>query len=391
MKYYLSFIIFVLALIELYSVLPPAAPDNARPRSNWPYLNGVVHVHSIFSNDGGGSIADLMSAARNTGMDFVVLTDHNSSEARRHGFEHSYSGSDLFVEMEVSTPAGHLVTFFSQTPARSLPDSKIVDLSWSHLLKREVTSGIFISVAHPSNLRTPWTSLDKYSEGMEIFNFDSVWQRQLDSSTMDFSITALLFPVNRFLSAIRLFEFYPKDLSTWDAMNTISIGHFGVLGHDTHEKLILNKAHHLRWPDYELTFKLASTLVIKPDPLPADFEARKRAIYENIRRGRVAVAFQLLYPVAGNDWFISCLGKPPERAGAQVALTKACHFTVTLPKGFPYTARLRLWKDGLMHQEVLTREEFTNLPVNAPGAYRMEVMVPMNTAGKLLWIAMCRI
>jgi len=110
---YLWTIAIFLVVIELFSVLPPKNENfnNERDFERQDIARGVIHVHSVFS-DGGGSPRDIADAASEAGLDFVVLTDHNTDEAKKRGFEKNYGKTDLFVEMESSTPVGHAISFF---------------------------------------------------------------------------------------------------------------------------------------------------------------------------------------------------------------------------------------------------------------------------------------
>jgi histidinol phosphatase-like PHP family hydrolase len=46
----------------------------------------VVHVHSTFS-DGTATVPELVEATRRAGADALLLTDHDTLAARRHGLE----------------------------------------------------------------------------------------------------------------------------------------------------------------------------------------------------------------------------------------------------------------------------------------------------------------
>ena len=68
-----------------HAEVPPAGGDTPPepcfdtiedPRSGW-YL-GDLHAHSVHS-DGAWEVADLVAAARTRGLDFVTLTDHNTT------------------------------------------------------------------------------------------------------------------------------------------------------------------------------------------------------------------------------------------------------------------------------------------------------------------------
>src|SRR5919198_3532030 len=61
----------------------------------------VVHLHSVYS-DGTGTVPEIMRAAARAGADVVLLTDHDSLEAKRRG-EEGWHGSVLVcVGLEVS-------------------------------------------------------------------------------------------------------------------------------------------------------------------------------------------------------------------------------------------------------------------------------------------------
>jgi hypothetical protein len=67
---------------------------------------GAIHVHSTYS-DGSGSISTILNAARKTHLDFVILTDHNSLNARADGWEGWHGNTLLIVGDEVSGKDGH--------------------------------------------------------------------------------------------------------------------------------------------------------------------------------------------------------------------------------------------------------------------------------------------
>ena len=194
-------------------------------------MRGIIHVHSTFS-DGSGTPPEITEAAQRAGIDFVILTDHNSSAARKD-FEKPFGKSDLYCQTEVSTPAGHAVSFYSLSDARNLPDSEVVRLTYRHILGAETRNGLFVSIAHPSNIKNPWNRLDRFSDGIEVANFDSFWQRELSGScSLGFLTTCLTYPFNNYLSALRFLEIYKKDFTTWDALTAEPKHHFAYIAHD---------------------------------------------------------------------------------------------------------------------------------------------------------------
>ncbi len=362
----------LLFLVEVYSVIPAKLPVKFEKKSN--YISGIIHVHSEYS-DGGGTVEEIAQAAKDAGRDFVVLTDHNVSTARKNGKEKNYSGVDLFVEMEASTQAGHSISFYSASEAKDASDVEINKLSYQHYMGEKTAKDFFIAIAHPSNVKNPWLRLDRYGEGYEVMNFDSVWQRELSDSLFSFATTVFLAPLNPYLSSLRFLDFYPKDLTVWDNMNlSADAKHFGILAHDTHSKLKYSKDGYLRWPDYLQTFKLGSNLVFLKEPLASDFNDRKKQIYSSIREGRLAMVFDVVHPYDGIDYFIQC-GDKKYQSGDEIPANSQCQLSLLFPESFPYERVIRILKNGEIYKEIVTKSPTLSEKIEGSGTYRTEVWV----------------
>src|SRR5215212_10338723 len=71
----------------------------------------VIHVHSTYS-DGTGTVPEIARAAQRAGVDVVLLTDHDTLEAKRRGEERWYDGVLVLVGEEVSpTDRDHFLAF----------------------------------------------------------------------------------------------------------------------------------------------------------------------------------------------------------------------------------------------------------------------------------------
>jgi hypothetical protein len=70
----------------------------------------VVHVHTTYS-DGTATVPEVLDAARVSGADAVLVTDHDSLGARRDGWEGMHEGVFLMVGTEVSPKHGHYLAF----------------------------------------------------------------------------------------------------------------------------------------------------------------------------------------------------------------------------------------------------------------------------------------
>ena len=70
----------------------------------------VVHVHSTYS-DGTATLGELVAAAAAAGVDALLLTDHDTLQARRDGWQGRHDGVFVLVGTEVSPRHGHYLAF----------------------------------------------------------------------------------------------------------------------------------------------------------------------------------------------------------------------------------------------------------------------------------------
>ncbi|MCB0417762.1 MAG: hypothetical protein KDD39_08940 [Bdellovibrionales bacterium] len=362
----------VVFFFELFSLVP-----NRTPLKKGNYVRGVYHVHSNFSHDATGSIERIAEAANAANLDFVVVTDHNTLEAHRLKLDKTYGSVDLFVETEASLPMGHAVSFVSHTTAEGMKDEDIEKQSLRQIeQKTPIAAGSFQIIAHPTNVKRPWERLDLFAKGVEVVNLDSIWREQLNADWGSTLFTALLYPLNQFVSMLRLLRVNPKNFQIWDNMNSVSKNHVGLLAHDTHENVQLGKGVHVLWPTYRETFKLASNIVYLDEPQASTFEARRQQLYEQIGKGRVAFVFDYLYPFQDSDWIVRC-GERSARCGEQLAFAEGgCTSEVKTPEGFPYPLVVKLLRNGRAIEDTTRLSE--------PGAYRVEVWARVHSRFSVL-------
>ena len=62
---------------------------------------GAIHVHSKFS-DGSGDVKGIAETANSSGLDYLILTDHNTLRAKAEGYEGWYGNTLLLVGVEIN-------------------------------------------------------------------------------------------------------------------------------------------------------------------------------------------------------------------------------------------------------------------------------------------------
>lgn len=141
---------------------------------------GVIHIHSSYS-DGSGEVSEIASDAREAGLDFIVLTDHNTLKAKEIGWEGWRDGLLVMVGDEVTGPDGHCISLGLDTHVRHRRHT--------HQVVQEILErGGLCFIVHPEGSWRPFLrSLDhswrdwshnSYT-GMEIWSYMFDWASKL--------------------------------------------------------------------------------------------------------------------------------------------------------------------------------------------------------------------
>jgi len=77
---------------------------------------GVIHLHSVYSYDGRIPVGEIIKAANKNGVDFLLLTDHSTLQARKDGFEGWHNGTLLIVGEEIAPRFNHYLAFQLEEP-----------------------------------------------------------------------------------------------------------------------------------------------------------------------------------------------------------------------------------------------------------------------------------
>ena len=338
---------------------PLSVPDTA-VTDRFVRVSGVAHIHTTHS-DGGGTVADIESAAAAAGLDFVIVTDHNSLAAKpREGY--GDTGVLTIVGTEISNHEGHLL-------AGGLPSPPTYRFSGDGLdtLRDLDDLGSLSFAAHPENPREDlrWTGWSLPGDwGIEILNGDSQWRAAGWTSLLG---TALLYPLNSDYSLLRLLR-RPAALFRWDDL--LARRHApAIAGADAHGTL-RPAAATLPLPTYEAVFRIAQNYVLLEQPLSGNAPADTAAILAALARGRAYIGVGALAP-ADRFFFLA------ERDGNRWTMgdTVASGGPVQLQAGGarPANARITLYRNGVT---VATADGPLDTRVTEPGVYRVEVQVP---------------
>jgi hypothetical protein len=313
----------------------------------------VVHLHSLYS-DGTGTVPEIARAARASDVDVVLLTDHDSLEAKHRGEEGDYDGVLVLVGEEVSPRGGnHYLAFGIEE------EVEWRGLSTAEMCQAVREAGGFGFAAHPFSRGSerfrratgmPFDDLDA-ADGIELWSWVTDTVERLPSVPAAARFVAL---------PHRVVAHPPPDhLAAWNDMcakrRVPAIG-----GIDAHQfgKRIAGRVP-LRLMSYKRSFRHMRTHVLCESPEPS-----RDGVFAALREGRAYMAIDSLAPARGFRFWAE--GPGGEVAMGEEAPTATHDLHVTIPR----PAKLRLLRDG----EELTSAETPALAhrVSEPGVYRVE-------------------
>ena len=143
-------------------------------------VRAALHVHTTFSWDGVGTVAQAADDARSAGIEAVLLAEHDNTDSwPAGGFR---EGVLVLPGVEVSTPRGHHLVWGVPAGAvdslydlhRTLYNRKPTPESMDSLAIR---TGGATFVAHPRGTNRPWEGeIPATAAGLEIANLDALWR-----------------------------------------------------------------------------------------------------------------------------------------------------------------------------------------------------------------------
>jgi hypothetical protein len=325
-------------------------------------LAGVLHVHSTYS-DGTGTVPEIASAARANGLDFLLLTDHDTLAARDRGEEGWHDGVLLLVGEEVSPRReNHYLAFGIEQPVdhRGLSPQQIVEAVSA--------AGGFGFLSHPFSKGSerfkrggegmPWRDLDcdGYT-GLELWSFVT------DSAERVNSIAELL----RFIAAPGRFLDHPprRNLDRWDEIcrrrRCVALG-----GIDAHQIGVRVRGHvPLRLMAYKRSFRYLRTHLLAEEALDGTLDHDREVVFGALREGRAYVAVDSLAPAHGfRFWGEGAEGRQVEM-GEETAPAEW-----VLRARTPRPAHIELMRDGAVVAE--THGSELEHWTDTSGVYRIE-------------------
>ena len=325
---------------------------------------GVIHMHSAYSFDGRTPVVEIIRAANKSGVDFLLLTDHSTLQARKDGFEGWHDGTLLIVGEEIAPRFNHYLAFQLQESVANAGD--LQDMTPQAYINRVRNQGGMGFIAHPDHEGTalfhvkhyPWTdwSVTGYT-GIGIWDFMTDWQKGLSGYLR--AVLSYAFP------AFFLRGPSPNTLARWDVLTQerrlVGIGELD--NHDTLNRIL---GFNLSIFSYGRVFRLIRTHILTDGPLSGNSLADIATLFDALRNGRVYVALDYYRSAAGFSLFLTEEGRCATM-GDEFVL----HNTAELKVFVPYQARIRIIRNGNLYHQATGKE--LSVKIGEPGVYRIEV------------------
>ena len=239
---------------------------------------GAIHIHSVYS-DGTGDVDSISKAAKKAGLDWIIITDHNSFEIE----EGIYNGVYVIKGEEISPKnENHYLALGINKYIQPNTDAK-------HNIEAVKMNGGFGFAAHPDesdyrrNSHQPikWTNKNVIPDGVEIWNWFSEWADNLNNRNI-FTLAYAFLCKNKLVKSAN-----SNVLFWWDNLNNVSEKIVPAIGGiDAHALKIKDYIIPVTIFPYESMFKTIVNIVTSDEEFKTDFFARKEQILEALKSGR---------------------------------------------------------------------------------------------------------
>jgi hypothetical protein len=362
----IPFIYRRIRLGNLYSAIQRVNAERIVDQGESAYTDykGVIHVHSGLGGHSNGNFVDIISAANQNGLNFVVMTEHTSPLMDTSAMTlNGVHAGVLFINGNEIDTASHDRMLLIPGSAEAAAANTI---GTGEALTHQKSRGSLSFIAYPQEFQS-W-DLNDY-DGMEVYNlytntkkinyfitfFDGLWSY--------WSYPDLMFA--------RFYERPGDDLKRWDELIAKKNQRVvAIAGNDAHSNvgfrlgdLTGKELIGLHLDPYERTFHIVRNhvLIEKEKPLTSE------TLLNALAGGHSYIAFDLFGDSSGFT-FTAENKQDRKIMGDEIELLDGVRLIVTTP----VKARVLLIKDGqvIRDEDGTFRKEF---PVVERGVYRAEV------------------
>lgn len=342
------------------------------------HYKGVIHVHTSLGGHSAGEFKELISAAAENELDFVLLTEHpeplfDTGKQTLNGFH----GKTLFVGgNEISSKQGDR---FLILPGDA-DANKDTTFDTAELLNRQKSANRLAIITYPENYRA-WETANNF-DGVEVYSLHTNAKRFPKLfAFFDYFWSFGAFPE---LTMARNFERPNANLQKFDELTATGkrLTLFGAA--DAHSNIGIrfsDRADHdwlkIQIDPYKSIFKLVRLHVW----LPADQEFNQENLLAAIKNANCYTAFDVY---GSADDFVFYAENSGERKimGDEIALANQTKLVARAA----LKSRFVLYKNGAQIQNGSAETNDFTFAVTEPGVYRIELYRDSLELNRAPWI-----
>lgn len=328
-----------------------------------------LHMHTVYS-DGFGTHAQIAQAGMITGIDAVIVTDHNILV---NGPGRYFSDGDRRLLMLV----GEEVHDRIRQPQKSHlivigVDQEMVDYAYDpqRLIDEVRKAGGLSFIAHPYDPPAPAIrEIDLSWDDWDVRGFNGIelWNAMTElKSKIRTKLHALVYAfAPHFVASGPL----PETIRKWDELLRQGDQVVAIGGSDAHAfQHRIGFIHREVYP-YQFHFRALNTHVLLDSQLSGDAKTDRQLILDGLSKGNAFIGYDLPAKTMGFRFFAH--GK--ERT-AWMGDTVSAHMGVTIQIQLPFATECHLLKDGSIVKTWTKRKDCIYI-TSEPGVYRVEAYI----------------
>jgi len=320
---------------------------------------GVIHIHSRYS-DGSGSIKKIVKAAKESSLDYIIITDHNNIKAIRKGHEGWHDGVFVLVGEEVGKRRRehYLALGITEEIKPEIYRNNIQ--KYAQVVTAQNGFGF---AAHPNSLHNSsfhinlegWHSWDNVDyTGIEVWSYMHDWSKNIN----------LLNILYYFIHPERAIDGPPSDLlEKWDQLCQ-KRRIVGIASSDAHARYLF-PFKFMQFLSYKRTFKALRTHLLIQAQFRYDLSEDKELLYAALRSGHCFFAHDFLADSSGFSFGVYTDKGLCAIMGDEFILESPAWIKVSSP----VSAKISLIKDG---KKITEKADEMIMVIDDCGVYRVE-------------------
>ncbi len=324
---------------------------------------GNVHIHSTYS-DGSGTVEEIAGAAQRAGLDFIVITDHETLKGYLDKKEGWHKDTLVLFGMELNKEDHHYLAFDLQEEISSQ------GLSPQGVINLVNNQGGFGFIAHPfekgspmvwGGRNFPWKDWNVQGfKGIEIWNYSSQWR---DYATNYFKALYMIYGHKKSHKNSPC----SRSLKKWDELLSRGFRVLALGSSDAHAVIAKKGPWKPVIFPYEDLFKGVNVHLFLKEPFSGEKERDKRLVFQALGAGHFFMANDQAHPSRGFH-FTAKNQKEYALPGDPINFCNETILDINSPSP---RSIIRIIKDG----QVVSRARSKNLifKVLKRGAFRVEI------------------